>query len=411
MRIRLIVLLIVGLLTGSIMAQETTVIVEELIEGNTAFAFDLYRAIAESEDGNLLFSPYSVSQALAMTYAGARGNTAEEMAEVLHITMEPENFHTGNVDLAHYLNQDVEVPPEMEAEPFTLNVANSIWGQDGFPFLEPFIQTLDQFYGAGLNIADFAGDPEGARMDINDWIADATQDRIEDIIPPGAITPDMRLVLANAIFFKANWMTTFDENMTADGDFTLLDGSTVTVPMMNQTETLDYMQGDGFQAMRLPYFGNNVSMIVMLPNEGNFESFEQQLDASTLQNVVENLTFEQVQMQMPRFEYEASTSLSKTLQNLGMVDAFSPSSADFGGMYDKAEVGGNLFIGDVLHKAFIKVDEEGTEAAAATVVMMELTSMMPGEPYQFIMDRPFIYTIYDDQTGSVLFMGRVLDPS
>ncbi len=408
MRIRLIVLLMFGLFIRSIMAQETTVIVEDLVEGNTTFAFDLYRSIAESEQGNLLFSPYSVSQALAMTYAGAQGNTAEQMAEVLHIRLEPENFHRGNVDLAHDLNQGVETPPE--AEPFTLKIANSIWGQAGFPFSEPFIHTLDQFYDAGLNITDFVGDPEGARVDINDWIADATADRIEDIIPPGAITPDMRLVLANAIFFKANWLTLFDENLTTDGDFTRLDGSTVSVPMMNQTETLGYMQSEGFQAVRLPYFGDNISMIVTLPDMGNFEAFEQQWDASTLQDVVKNLTFEQVQVQIPRFEYEASVSLSKILQELGMVDAFNP-DADFGGMYDRDEVDANLFIGDVRHKAFIKVDEEGTEAAAATVVMMELTSMMPSEPYQFIIDRPFIYTIYDDQTGSVLFMGRVLDPS
>ncbi len=379
----------------------------ELAAGNTAFAFDLYQAV-RSQEGNLIYSPYSVSLALAMTYAGAHGSTEQQMADTFHFTLPQERLHPAfnvlDLDLARRSETEPEIEGQ-EGQHFKLNVANAIWGQDGFTFHEDFLKVLAANYGAGLRLLDFMSQPEAARQVINDWVAEETEDRIKDIVPPGAITPETRLVLTNAIYFNASWLFPFDEDSTHDEVFHLLDGSEVSVPMMTQQESFDYTRGEGYQAVSLPYYGGDTAMIIIMPDKGRFEAFEASLDAATFDTVVGSLSWQDVALTMPLFEYETDLNLSQTLATMGMPDAFSP-AADFSGMSDEP-----LFIGAVLHKAFVKVDESGTEAAAATVVIMVGGVMEPPEPVVLTLDKPFIFAIYDQVNGTVLFVGRVVNPA
>ncbi len=380
---------------------------EQLVAGNTAFAFDLYQAV-RLPDGNLVYSPFSISIALAMTYGGARGDTASQMAEVLHFTLPEGQFHPAfnalDLDLAARPDQAANVD---EDERFELSIANSLWGQDGWPFLPEFLDLLAANYGAGMRLVDFENATETARRQINDWVSDQTHKRIRDIIPPGTLDPSTRLALANAIYFKATWEFEFDPNETADAPFYLLDGETVSVEMMGMEtgENYAYAAGDGWQAIALPYKGSLTEMVVIVPDAGNFEAFESTLTAEEYNDIVSALEPQDVILSMPKFTFETQYSLSDTLVQMGMPDAFDPFLADFSGM-DGQQI---LYIGDVLHKAFIAVDEKGTEAAAATIVIMMAGALMP-EGIVLTIDRPFFYVIRDVPTGTVLFMGRVVDP-
>ncbi|HLB63402.1 MAG TPA: serpin family protein, partial [Anaerolineales bacterium] len=284
--------------------------------------------------------------------------------------------------------------------------ANSLWGQQGFGFLPEFLDLLGENYGAGMRLVDYASDPEAARQAINQWVSDETQEKIQDLIPSGAIDEMTRLVLANAIYFKAAWLHPFDADVTAPAPFHRLDGSTVDVPMMHQDEGYGYALRDGYRALELPYENGNVSMLIILPDEGQFQAVEQALDPAMIEDILGNLTYGPVTLSLPRFTYDSAFSLNDALQALGMTDAFNPDRADFSGMDGNRD----LFIGSVLHKAFVSVDENGTEAAAATAVIMQITSALAGEPIAFTVDRPFIYVIRDSQTQSVLFVGRVMAP-
>jgi serpin B len=378
-------------------------ILDELVSGNQDFAFDLYQVISK-KDGNLFFSPYSISLALAMTYAGAMGDTEREMAETLHFTLSQEDLHEALNALDLLLESRSEGAGDEDVG-FKLNIANAIWGQEGYEFLSEFLDILAQNYGAGLRLLDYAGDPEGSRQTINDWVSDQTEGKIEDLIPPGVIDATTRLVLANAIYFKANWMHQFEERDTMDGQFKLLDGSLVQVPMMYQGETFRYAEGSGFQAIELPYVGEQMAMVIILPDEGEFEAIERGLDANSLGQIVVDLDFTSLELTMPKFEYESEFGLSKTLIEMGMPTAFGE-GADFSGMDGTR----NLYIKEVIHKAFVAVDEEGTEAAAATAVIIAEMSVMVPE-IEMTIDSPFIYAIRDVETGSILFLGRVMDPS
>lgn len=380
-----------------------------LVEGNNRFAFELYRALSEGSDGNLIYSPYSVSQALAMVYAGAGGDTERELQDTLHFLLAQDSLHPAfnALDLAL-----AEAAAEQEGEEglsFKLNIANAIWGQAGYEFLPRYLDTLARSYGAGLRLADFQGAPEEAREAINSWVSDETEQKIRDLIPQGAITPDTRLVLTNAIYFNAAWAYQFEESATRDEPFNLLDGSQVSVPTMKQRENFRFVLGEGYQAISLPYHGHRMAMLIVMPDAGQFESFESTLDATTVDEVLGALQMQDVILYLPRFDFESDASLSDTLAQMGMPTAFAPGQADFSGIDDTRD----LFISDVIHKATITLDEEGTEAAAATAVIMELTSAMPEpeEPVEMRIDRPFIFAIYDTQTGATLFAGRVLDPS
>ncbi len=380
---------------------------EQLVAGNTAFAFDLYQAVRAS-DGNLVYSPFSISLAFAMTYAGARGETASQMSDVLNYTLPEDQFHPAfnalDLDLANRPEQAAGVD---EDERFELSIANALWGQEDWPFLPEFLDLLAANYGAGMRLVDFENATESARRQINDWVSDQTKKRIKDIIPPGLLDPSTRLVLANAIYFKATWEHEFDPNETSDEPFYLLNGETVSVEMMGMEtgETYAYAAGDGWQAIALPYKGGLTDMVIIVPDAGNFEAFESTLTAERYNEILAALEPQEVLLSMPKFTFETQYGLSDTLIQMGMSDAFDPALADFSGM-DGQRI---LYIGDALHKAFIAVDEKGTEAAAATIIIMMAGAMMP-EGVVLTIDRPFFFAIRDVPTGTVLFMGRVVDP-
>jgi len=375
-----------------------------LVEGNSAFAFELYQAL-KGEEGNLFYSPYSISVALAMTYAGARNETAEQMADTLQFMLEQDRLHPAFNWLDAELAKRGEGAAGKDEEGFSLNIVNAIWGQKDYTFLSDFLDVLAENYGAGLRILDFINETEQSRLAINKWVSDQTEGRIEDLIPQGAIDALTRLVLTNAIYFNAAWEYPFNGNMTADGPFHLLDGGQVSVPMMKQTETFGYTEGEGYQAVELQYDGNELSMVILLPEAGNFDSFEEGLQAQQVDDIISGLQDTRVTLTMPQFEFDSEFSLKDTLPEMGMPIAFSD-EADFSGMTGNRE----LFISDVIHKAFVAVDEAGTEAAAATAVIMKLTAV-PEPPVEVTIDRPFIFLIRDIETGAILFVGRVLNPS
>jgi len=376
----------------------------ELVAGNSAFAFDLYQAIRDG-DGNLFYSPYSISLALAMTYAGARGETEEQMADTLHYTLPRDRLHPAFNALDLELASRAEAAEGQEGG-FKLNIANSIWGQSGYSFLPEFLDILAENYDAGLRVLDFVREPEDSRVTINDWVSDETEGKIEDLLPPDSITSLTRLVLTNAIYFNAAWMYPFDEDLTHDDTFYPLDGGQVTVPMMEETERLGYAEGEGYQAVQLPYEGHSMSMVILLPEAGRFEDFTAALDSETVDFIAKAIGWQEVHLTMPKFTYESEFSLKEALVEMGMPSAFA--NADFSGMDGTR----SLFIDDIFHKAFVDLDEEGTEAAAATAVVVALTAAPePVPPIDVKVDRPFVFMIRDTETGAILFVGHVIDPS
>jgi serpin B len=370
------------------------------------FATDLY-AILAREDGNIVFSPYSAVVALAMTRAGAAGETLEQMDAVLRAT------EAGDLDAGlNAIDQALAQRPgryqwgdrTVELE---LAMANQLWGQRDFEFHAAFLDRLAAQYGAGMRLVDYERAREDARKAINDWVAEQTKGRIPEIIGPGDLTVQTRLVLTNAIYLNAPWEHRFEKDATAPATFTRLDGSTVEAQMMRLSEALRYARGDGYQAVELPYVDGSLAMLVIVPDAGEFAAFETGLDAGTIDRVVDSLTIAQVRLGFPKFEFRLRSGLKEPLSEMGMPIAFDPDAADFSAM---SPAGMDMFIQDVLHEAFIAVDEDGTEAAAATAVIAGITSM-PGEIVDLDVDRPFIFLIRDNETGAILFLGRVLDPA
>jgi serpin B len=378
----------------------------ELVAGNSTFAFDLYQAL-RIDEGNLFFSPYSISQALAMTYAGAAGETKSQMADTLGFTLPDDQLHPAFNSLDLELASRAEGEQGTEGREFQLNIANAIWGQEGYGFLPDFLDVLAQNYGAGLRVLDFIGTSEESRVTINDWVSEQTEGKIEDLVPQGAIDELTRLVLTNAIYFNAGWLFPFEPENTQDGPFHLLDDGEVIVPMMMQSKRLGYGQGDGYQAVSLPYGLSGLSMVLIVPPAGQFGVFEESMTAERIDAIVEGLGERMVSLTMPKFDFESSFDLAGTLAAMGMPDAFTE-FADFSGMTGNRD----LLISAVVHKAFVSVDEEGTEAAAATAVVVGPTSAPePVEPAELTIDRPFIFLIRDSETGAILFLGRVLNPA
>jgi serpin B len=376
-----------------------------LVEGNSVFAFNLYQALKAGNE-NFFYSPYSISLALAMTYAGARGETEQQMADTLHFTLPQDRLHPAFNSIDTELGKRGQGAEGEDDEGFRLHVANAIWGQKDYQFLPTFLDVLAENYGAGLRPADFAREPEQSRITINEWVSEQTEGKIKDLVPQGLIHSLTRLVLTNAIYFNAAWSYPFKESMTKEEPFYLLDGSEVTVLMMEQTENfVGYTEGKGYQAVELPYKGHELSMVILLPREENFEQFEGALSYQLVDSILEALEHDHINLKMPRFSFKSEFSLSETLAAMGMPDAFSAGAADFSGMTGNRE----LSIQEVVHKAFVSVDEAGTEAAAATAVTMP-TSAPPEEPIVVNINRPFIFLIRDIETGSLLFMGRVLNP-
>ncbi|MBN2232149.1 MAG: serpin family protein [Deltaproteobacteria bacterium] len=377
-----------------------------LTADNSDFAFDLYRHIRDDSGENIFISPVSISIALAMTSAGARADTAAAMAETLRFTLPAERLHPAFNAMDRTLASRGADAAGTDGTPFRLHIVNALWGQDGYHFLPEFLDTLAENYGAGLRLLDFRTRPEDSRLRINAWVEEQTEELITDLLPPGSIDVFTRLVLTNAIYFNAAWQHPFDANATVpDGTFTCLDGSTSTVPMMTGTTFYGYAAGNGWQALELPYDGGEISMAVLLPDAGRYEEFEETLDADLAAAIIADLTATNVHLTIPKFTVEYPLELRETLIAMGMGNAFTGGIADFSGMDGSRE----LYIGNVVHKAFVTVDEEGTEAAAATAVIMETTAI-PAPPVELTLDRPFIFLIRDVETGTILFLGRVTDP-
>ena len=370
----------------------------EAVKWDTAFALDLYGALRGAE-GNLFFSPMSIHAALGMTYAGARGETAAEMAGVLHLPREQKRAHAALGTLLKRLNEIGT------AKGCQLSIANALWGHSGYAFLDDFLKVVRDNYGAGLRQVDFVGATEAARRTINGWVEKKTRDKIKELLKRGDVDAATRLVLTNAIYFKGDWADQFEKKYTKDAPFTVSGNRKITVPMMHKTADFRYMSAEQFQALEMSYEGDALSMVIFLPRKPDgLERFEKSLTPENLGRWVKSLRKREVAVYLPRFKMTARFEMSRTLSGMGMPLAFG-GRADFSGM-DGTK---GLFISKVIHKAFVDVNEEGTEAAAATAVVMALKGV-PEPPPVFRADHPFIFLIRDKTTGSILFLGRLVNP-
>ncbi len=373
-----------------------------LVEGNTTFALELY-AHLKQEKGNLFCSPHSISTALAMTYAGARGNTATQMADVLHFTPEREQLATAFAELEARLNAIQKKGNVL------LNVVNALWAQKNYQFRQDFLDLLTQRYQAALEYADFISACEEARLEINVWVADQTNGKIKNLLAPGILTEDTCLALVNAIYFKGNWASHFKEKDTQATAFWVTPETNIDVPMMYQKHKFNHamLPNDHIQILELPYVDGDLSMLLLLPTEKDgLAQLENSLNGENLDFWRQHLFPEKIDVYLPQFKMSSGFRLKKTLAEMGMPDAFGE-NADFSGMDGTRE----LLISAIIHKAFVEVNEEGTEAAAATAVVMRGRGLAPAPPSEFRADHPFLFLIRDNQTGSILFLGRVIDPS
>jgi len=371
--------------------------VANLVQENSEFAFALYEKLA-AKDGNLFFSPYSISNALAMTYAGARGNTAAEMKATMRFHLDDDRLHAAFNRVIADLNGD----PKKQA--FQLSVANRLWGQKDYGFQPAFLKIGQDFYRAGLQELEF-GNPEESRKIINAWVEKQTKDKIKNLIPQGEITPLTRLVLTNAIYFKAPWQTPFEVEATRPGSFHLADGKTVEVPMMHANPMAGVLVRDTFSLLQLLYKDRQQSMVILLPKKKDgVAELEKQVSAAKLTAWLKDVGAYEVDLKMPKFKLTTEFKLNRELIDMGMKDAFVQGRADFSGMATRE----NLSISAVLHKAFVDVNEAGTEAAAATAVVIRGESRPPRATFHA--DHGFLFLIRDHATGSILFMGRVVNP-
>jgi serpin B len=372
-----------------------------VVEGNNAFATDLYAQLRK-RDGNLFFSPESISTAFAMAYAGARGTTAEQMAATLHYTLPPEKLHPAMGALLAGLNG-----PHAG---YQLRVADALWAEKDFTFLDDFLKLTSSDYGAGFNRVDFKGSSEAVRATINQWVEEKTEDKIKDLLPAGSVTPTTRLVLTNAIYFKGDWQAQFDKAQTKDEDFHVSAAQTVKTPLMHLTSKLGYFNGGTFQTVDIPYKSGELSMIVLLPNdEGGLPALEKSFTSANAKQWLSQLRpGSKIVLTLPKFKMTQQFQLGGTLSAMGMSTAFARGAADFSGMTGKRD----LWISAAIHKAYIDVNEEGTEAAAATgIVMRSMIAARPEPPIVFRADHPFLFLIRDNHSGAILFMGRVNDPT
>jgi len=366
--------------------------------GINKFSFDLYKKLKdENKEKNLFYSPASISIALAMTYAGARGNTEKQMADVLNFTLPQDRLHLAYSKLIENLKS---------AKDYELSIANALWLQKDYKLLQEFLNIMGKYYKGGFNEVDYIGDPQGARIKINDWVSRETKEKIKDILQPGDITKLTRLVITNAIYFKGKWLTEFDKEFTRDEDFYLINGQKTKVKMMYQENRFNYYENDDLQLLEMPYKGDKVSMVIILPKTGKFVTVENMMDEKKLQEWLKNAMKTKVKVYIPRFKFTQMFGLSEDLSKMGMEDAFDENKADFSGINGRKN---DLYISKVIHKAFVEVNEEGTEAAAATAVILDTKALI--EELVFKADHPFIFFIRDKETGSILFMGRVMDPN
>ncbi|ACS33111.1 serpin family protein [Thermococcus gammatolerans] len=364
-----------------------------VVGGMNSFAIELYKKLGEN-NGNVFFSPYSIETALTIAYEGARGATRDEMGNVLQLPGDNETRWKGFRGLILSLESN-------ESSPFVLRSANALWVQSGYPVREDYLRIAKEYYLANASDLDFQGNPEGAADVINDWVKNRTGGRIRDII--SRLSPDTRLVITNAVYFKANWSSRFEAVNTKNETFYSPSGP-VVVQMMHQTAKFLYFENDDLQAVELPYEGNRLGMLVILPREGRFEEVERQLNAEMISEIVANMTDEMVAVSIPKFKLEEDYHLKEVLMEMGVKRAFT--RPDFAGISELED----LVISDVIHKTYISVAEKGTEAAAATAVIMTLAAPPENNLKVFRADRPFIFFIHDRETGAILFMGRLMNP-
>ena len=380
---------------------------QSIVAANNQFALDLYTRLAEdpgNSEENIFFSPFSISSALAITYEGARGETADEIREVFHFPTDSAMMQGGYQAIIGEINNG--------SSAYQLRTANALWAEQSYPFLPAYITLANGTYGAKATNLDFIRKPEDSRITINQWIEDQTNDKIRDLLPAGSINSLTRLVITNAVYFKGTWEKQFDQKETSIADFRTGDGTTLQVPMMQRTDknaTYGYTETEDLQVLRMAYesgSGKPLSMVVLLPRDGDLAALEKSLSAERLTDLQKNLTNQRVIVYFPKFTMETKYSLPATLSAMGMPTAFSP-SADLSGMDGTR----NLYIGDVIHQAFVDVNEEGTEAAAATAVVIQRAMAPVGPPVPvFRADHPFIFLIEDEESGLILFMGRVEHP-
>jgi serpin B len=377
--------------------------VANVVEANNQFAFEYYSHLKNRETGNIFFSPFSISSALVMTYEGAREQTAKEMQSVLHFPADDNLRRTEYLKIFNELNK--------KDKKYELNIANALWAQEDYQFLSDYIDTVEKYYGGKTNNLDFVKDPEGSRVTINDWVEKQTKDKIKDLIPQGVINDMTRLVLTNAIYFKGEWVKQFDKENTTDEDFRINENDSVKVPMMQRTDEeaeFNYAENKDLQILEMPYSGEDLSMLILLPKNDDLAKVENSLSTENLAQWKKDLKKQRVEVFVPKFKFETKYLMTEDLKAMGMPTAFGL-GADFSGMDGKKD----LFISEVIHQAFVEVNEEGTEAAAATGVVMMLGAL-PGEETKipvFRADHPFIFLIQEKNSGNILFIGRVVNPA
>ncbi|WP_152051297.1 serpin family protein [Tautonia marina] len=373
---------------------------DAVVRGNSQFALDLYGQLAQ-EPGNLFFSPYSISSALAMTLGGAAGETAEQMADVLHLTLPSDELHPAFGAL------NTRLLETKDDTGYQLDVANRLWGQQGYGFVPGYLALTRDAYDAELQTVDFARATEEARDEINSWVEDQTKGKIQNLIPPGVLDSLTRLVLTNAIHFKGDWAAPFLDQATRDAPFFLPGEDEVMVPLMNRRGSYRYGEGEDLKILELPYGKGDLSMVVLLPDtRDGLGALEAKLNAEQLDHWIAGLRRQEVAVALPRFSLSSQFTLNQALSKLGMSLPFQPGQADFSGMDGSRE----LYITAAIHKAFVDVNEEGTEAAAATGIVVGVRSALPSEPKVFRADHPFLFLIRDTHTGSILFLGRLTNP-
>ncbi|MGB9707194.1 MAG: serpin family protein [Microgenomates group bacterium] len=378
--------------------------INNVVDANNQFALDYYSKLKEKDSDNIFFSPFSISTALAMTYEGARGQTAEEMRRVFYFPRDDNLRRTEYAAIFNQLNKG--------DKKYKLSTANALWAQKDYQFLAEYFDKVEKYYGGKATNLDFKKDPEGSRITINNWVEDQTNDKIKDLIPQGLINELTRLVLTNAVYFKGEWIKQFNEKDTKDEDFRISKNNSIKVPMMQRTDEeakFNYAENDKLQILEMPYSGEELSMLILLPKNDDLATLENLLSAKKLSEWKKDLKNQRVKIFIPKFKLETKYSMAGDLKAMGMPTAFRP-GADFSGMNGAK----GLYIGEVIHQAFIEVNEEGTEAAASSAVVFMLGAA-PGQKTPkipiFRVDHPFIFLIQEKSTGIIIFMGRVINPT
>ncbi len=383
---------------GIIASQENILVSLDPSYASNRFAFSLFSNLAQNDKSNVFFSPYSISNAFSMIYEGARGNTKSEIQSIFHFT----ESDLARRDSVKILDSELNNPNGT----YKLDIANALWIQNDFTVLKNYTDTLEKYYAAKALNLDFKNKPEDSRQMINKWVENKTEQKIKDLLPPDSINDLTRVVLTNAIYFKGNWTNQFDGTQTREENFTTADQHIVKVSMMTTQSNFKYVLDKDLQVLEMPYQGGALSMIVLLPAENNLKPLTGSLSVERLNEWKSKLIPEQITVYMPKFTIDTKYILNDNLSFMGMPSAFSPNDADFTGITGKKD----LYISTVVHQAFVKVDEKGTEAAAATGISLSATSAHLSSKV-FKADHPFMFLIYDNQTGLVLFIGQMTNPS